>query len=553
MQAILRNRTLLWVFFGLALFNVFLNNHNTSLWDEDEAAYAGFAHVMRTTGNWVVPDFLWSEPHRKTPLHFWAIAGSYWLFGENEFAVRFPSALSVVLTCLTLYWLGREVFGREVTLGAALLMACSILLPNLGKISVTDALLTFFETVAALAIIRHYERPSWRWAGLLWAAVALGVLVKGPPILILTFGMMGLLVLFHPKRWRFVSLHPWLGLPLALLPLWLWGRAAWLSDGGVYIRWMIDWYILKRASGGVAFGQWGPPGYFLLVFFISFLPWAVFFPKAIGRFFRRAVRWQPEPTYLYLGVWFVAGWFLYELIPSKLPSYAMGAYAGFALLLSQTILDTESEGFVQTTDLRVGQWLLLIFTLLIGVGLIVGASLLLDAWGIGMAVITAVFWTGLGLVAWQAYRRGALERGIKASALQVLLFVFFAWLLIVPSFEQPRGATKRIAQSIASESTKDTEVVMARPFYPSLPFYLTQVPRHYRGLAHADFAQVFDLYARPQKTVLIFDAPKYQEFLDGLAERQQVPPQHTRIISGWMADMGKLIDYTLVYNYPPAN
>src|SRR5579864_6702765 len=67
-----------------------VGNARTSLWDQDEAAYAGFARTMLKDGDWVVPRFLWSEPHRKPPLLFWCIATSFRLLGESEFALRLP-------------------------------------------------------------------------------------------------------------------------------------------------------------------------------------------------------------------------------------------------------------------------------------------------------------------------------------------------------------------------------------------------------------------------------------------------------------------------------
>lgn len=549
MLEVLQNRKLLWLFFGLAVINLLLNNHSISFWDEDEAAYAGFAHRMIETGNYVVPEFTWSEPHRKTPLHFWAIVGSYQLFGENEFAVRFPSVLSVMLTCFFLYALGRNVFGENVSKAAALLMACSLLLPGLGKVSVTDALLTFFQTLAALAIINHFHAPNWRWAVLLWAAVAMGALVKGPPILILTFGMLGVLVVLHPHRWRLVSLHPWVGLPLALLPLWMWGRAAWLTDNGQYIQWMIDWYILKRAKGGTAFGQWGPPGYFLAVFFISFLPWAVFFPKSIGNFFKNIFKWPLQTTFIYLLAWFAAGWFLYELIPSKLPTYAMAAYAGVAVLLAKTALELSAQPLNIKKDLKWGLGLYLTFSLVLGLGLCVAACFLLDAWGIAVTAFTSSIWLVTGVVGWLYYRADNLYKGVLFSALQVLLFTFFAWLLIVPSFEYQRSATKRIAKSIAENSTNDTQVIMAHKFYPSLPFYLTKVPRKYRALNNDEFDQCYDFYTSQQKNVLVFEHSKFNNFYEGVKQQSLPYPVRVDTVRGWKSDMGKLAEYYLVYNY----
>jgi 4-amino-4-deoxy-L-arabinose transferase-like glycosyltransferase len=66
---------------ALVIVNAFVRNASTPLWDQDEAAYAGFARRMIETGNWVVPEFMWSEPHRKPPFLFWSIAVSFKLFG----------------------------------------------------------------------------------------------------------------------------------------------------------------------------------------------------------------------------------------------------------------------------------------------------------------------------------------------------------------------------------------------------------------------------------------------------------------------------------------
>ena len=61
-----------WLFFAGAFlaFNLLLYNDAISLWDEDEAAYAGFAQQMLDSGDWVNPAYQWSSIHRKPPLHF---------------------------------------------------------------------------------------------------------------------------------------------------------------------------------------------------------------------------------------------------------------------------------------------------------------------------------------------------------------------------------------------------------------------------------------------------------------------------------------------------
>ena len=85
-----------WYIFLFIIVILIMNNWSIPLWDQDEAAYAGFGYIMNESGNWLVPNFMYSDVHRKPPLHFWNIALSYKLFGYNEFAVRFPSFLAIL-------------------------------------------------------------------------------------------------------------------------------------------------------------------------------------------------------------------------------------------------------------------------------------------------------------------------------------------------------------------------------------------------------------------------------------------------------------------------
>jgi 4-amino-4-deoxy-L-arabinose transferase-like glycosyltransferase len=96
-------------------FILFFGNNWVSLWDQDEAAYAGFAKTMIESGNWLMPEFMWSEVHRKPPLHFWNIAISYKMFGINEFAVRFPSALFILLTLILVFFGTRKIFACDLS------------------------------------------------------------------------------------------------------------------------------------------------------------------------------------------------------------------------------------------------------------------------------------------------------------------------------------------------------------------------------------------------------------------------------------------------------
>ena len=262
-------------------FNLLLFNHDISLWDDDEAAYAGFGQQMLASGDWVNPHSLWADIHRKPPLHFWTVAISFSVLGDNEFALRLPSVLAVWLTCASLWWFGRRLFGEDRAAWAATILASSFVIPIFGKVALTDATLLLFQTTAVLGLLNYVHEPRFRWNLLLWTSVALGLLAKGPPIVILIGGLWVWLLVFHPQRRNLIGTHPWLFLPLALLPLGTWMYLSWLRDDGRLLTFLYQFYVVQRIGGSVL-GQTGPPGYHLVVLLISFAAWMPFLWMAIG-------------------------------------------------------------------------------------------------------------------------------------------------------------------------------------------------------------------------------------------------------------------------------
>ncbi|OGK21208.1 hypothetical protein A3C98_02220 [Candidatus Roizmanbacteria bacterium RIFCSPHIGHO2_02_FULL_37_15] len=84
----------------------------------DEAWYASIAREIAKTGDFM--NLVWNgKPYYDhPPMGFWLMAISYKLFGVNEFATRFPSAILGLFSIYLVYKIGSELLGKK-TLGFA--------------------------------------------------------------------------------------------------------------------------------------------------------------------------------------------------------------------------------------------------------------------------------------------------------------------------------------------------------------------------------------------------------------------------------------------------
>ncbi|WP_072622195.1 ArnT family glycosyltransferase [Spirulina major] len=518
----------------MAVLIMGIATNTIALWDQDEAAYLGFAQRMLETGQWWIPEFLWSEVHRKPPLQFWVMAGSLAGLGGTVWAARLPSWVAVGLTGWVLWRWGRGVWGEAIAQRAALILLTSWILPNLGRLALTDALLVLWETVAMLAMVRGVRSPHGSWPLWLWGAMALGVLTKGPPILILVGGS-GLFWWFlgtGSDRQGLRQLHPEFGLPLALVPFGVWGWMTWRLDGGALLRWLGDWYVLRRVGGEVVFGQWGPPGYFLGVFAIAFLPWLPWFGAALGPAMRR---WR-SPTQLPLTAWIVAGWLLYELIPSKLPSYALGAYPAIAILIAQTSLAPPGAQRMKRW-FQVGFGGAILFTLgLLGTLMIVPAIAVLPL---------AIGWMAGAVGVYRLSQSGQGSRAFTLATVNAVVFLLILWGIALPSLEPDRSGSVQIAQAIAAHTAPDTVVLLGDRFdLPSIPAYLHQHHRTYRA---STTAQILAQLQGPDPVAIITRDPEQRAAISAIA-----PNSHTTAITAWFDTFGQPQTYWVMTPAKPA-
>ena len=464
----------LWIFAISLIALVWANNESIPLWNADEAAYAGLAKTMCESGNGLVQDFPQAEYHRKPPMHLWLMAISSWLFGYNETAVRLPSSLSILVGGLLIFLFVRKERSEFEAQTAAGIFISNYLILTLGKIAFVDAHLVLCGIVGGISLYRIVtDQFQIKHQILFWAAVAVGVLVKGPQILIF-LGILGLLSFTMVSPFTLIKrLAPWFGLPLAALPFTIWAVLSYKEDGGKLLTWMLDWYILRRAEGEVVFDQWGPPGYYLGTFIAAFAPFLIGLVLTAKGYIKGG--WLKDPFKKFLLLWVVSGWLIYELIPSKLPTYAISAYPALAILIAVALKEVNLEAW-KGLWMRLGIFFQLILSAVVSAALIFFVQGGYGYWGLFLAILA-----GLALVITSIIYVIALEGEKFERSGMILVWgnIIFGLLLVLPIMNmiKPQLECPRLlGESLKLEVKKTDKILLAQEHIHmvNLPYYLSR-------------------------------------------------------------------------------
>src|SRR5712692_11299185 len=152
-----------------------------SLLDDADSTHAQAAKEMLQRRDWVTLHVNGVRYLEKAPLLYWLVAISYRLFGINQFAVRVPTALAVVLLAWMVYAYGRWAYSARAGWYAAAISASCVGMFLFTRIMIPEAWLTLFCTVAHYCFGRAFfgsEREQRLYYGA-YAAMALAVLTKG--------------------------------------------------------------------------------------------------------------------------------------------------------------------------------------------------------------------------------------------------------------------------------------------------------------------------------------------------------------------------------------
>jgi 4-amino-4-deoxy-L-arabinose transferase-like glycosyltransferase len=413
--------------------------------DRDEARFAQATKQMIESGDYIDIRFQDEVRYKKPVGIYWLQAGvvraadalgvpnahtSIWLY-------RVPSLIGAVGAVLLTYWSALAFVTRRSAFLAAVMMATCVLLNVEARLAKTDAVLLMCCVAAMGVMARAYLFQStgrdipWSYALLLWTALAGGILLKGPLILMVVgLAALALAIADRSAGWL-MRLRPMVGVLWVLLLVLPWFVAIMGRAGDSFLQESVGQDLFAKIFKGQE-THGAPPGYYLLLFWVTFWPAAPLAAVAA----RGVWRHRSEPPMRFLLAWVVPCWIVLELVVTKLPHYLLPLYPAVAILIAREI---------ERRDLSTNSHLTR-FTVM---------------WPIFMAVIpAAAVWLVLYMrsqFAWLAWPFGAVG----------LIFGFYAWRLY-----DVEGAERSFLRAVVGTlcmgfAVLGVAIPLMRPVFPS--------------------------------------------------------------------------------------
>jgi 4-amino-4-deoxy-L-arabinose transferase-like glycosyltransferase len=345
-----------WILLCLLLLSVglYIGTAGTPALDDDDvdAAHAMVSQEMLLRHNFVVPYMDGIRYLIRPPMHYWLVAASYKVLGQNEFATRLPLALAMIGMVLLTFEFGRRFFGQRAGLYAALAVATSA-----GMFIFTRVMIP--EAIYALAFEGIFYLFLRSWTGSLdsrigyWGAAALcGVAVMTRALIGVLFPAVTIIAFITItggwRRWR--ELRPISSVAIFLAVAAPWHIWAALRTPGFLWAYFINEHI-NRALGTRLPHDYGavPLGIWWSSHLIWLFPWSFFFPLALRKapIFPRSWREAKSPkeqARLLLFVWAatILGFFTLES-GSRMEYYSFGAWPAMAMLIGYGIAQAEES------------------------------------------------------------------------------------------------------------------------------------------------------------------------------------------------------------------
>ena len=481
------SRALLCLLFVAAVAPYFVGLGDSSIWDANEAFYVETPREMLESGDYVSPTFNYEPRLNKPVLSYWIVAAFYKVFGISVGVQRFSIALGAMVIVAAVFFLTRAAYPAsdaarsdiqtEAALWAAVGVAVTPRLLMFSRRIFIDIYITMFMALTLLffALAERYPARRQLFLVLMYVAVGLGVLTKGPVAVVLP--ALAFAVYFALRRelsrvWSFMLPA---GVLIVLAIVVPWYAVLYARHGWTYITSFFLGENVARYTAGYGVDSVRGPFFYLPVLLSDSFPWSSFlFASAVADWrARRSTAEDDRVTRLRTLLWSWIGVIVlfFSLSAAKQDLYifpvipAVAALAGIAIARG-IAGEPRAAAAIRITAMVIGALVAAAAAGVVylfragGSGYALDGALLIGAAGIAGGLVTVAL--------------AAAYRLRQAMVAVVVTFVALNWvfvLRVLPSFEAYKPVPG-FARALAPRMTPDAVVATYDEALPSLVFYL---------------------------------------------------------------------------------
>ena len=399
----------------------------------DETRYAEIPREMIASGDWVVPHLNGLRYFEKPVLGYWLTAGSMVLFGENAFAIRFPSAMAVGISALMVFFLVWRFAGGFLPgiLAAAALLTC-LEVYVIGMISILDSVLSLFLTGVMISFFFAYMEEDrvkkMGFLALFGVFCGLAFLAKGfiafviPMVAIVPF-------MIWERQWKDLHRVFWAAIAAALPISLPWAIMIYLREPDFwhYFFWVehIKRFISVHAQHP------NPFWFFIPIILGGALPWTVLLPSVIAGLKKAHLN---NPIIRFAICWFLIPFLFFSASHGKLATYILPCFSPLVILITIGFLKYLQRGNKRTFAIGMIVLALLtgIFAVILVLSQVTGFSEIRaygpsETWKWSAGAIALLVWASLLLC---AKRSPDAIRKLVLFSMGPLLFMFSMHFII---------------------------------------------------------------------------------------------------------------------------
>jgi 4-amino-4-deoxy-L-arabinose transferase-like glycosyltransferase len=451
---------------ALPVFVLFLGAN--TIWEANEAYYVETPRQMVLSGDYVTPTFNDVPRLNKPVLSYWIVAGLYRLFGVSVTVERAGIALGALGLVAVTFVIGRAIGSTLTGVLAALIFASAPRVVMHARRIFIDMYIALFVALALAAFILAERQPERRrrYLILMYVAIGLGVLTKGPIGLVLPAAVIAVWLATERRLGDIRRLMILPGVLIVGAIVAPWYAALYQAHGWDPIWSFLGVENVERYLQPMAPGR--GPGYYLPVLLGELFPWAPLVVLPLATAWRRTTADAPGPAFRrLLWCWVVVIVAIFSMSRTKLDLYIFPAMPAVAVLIADGLVRTAFGR--DSRAVRVGLGTLGIVTALLGGAVWFvfrsGYFALVHAAPVAVLLIAS----GLAAVAWLGRGRGAAAVSSLAAGLIAFNYLLAGWVL--PDVERLKPAPV-FARKFHDAHAPDAKIGAYGEVMPSLVFYL---------------------------------------------------------------------------------